>query len=121
MLKIAAVSTGCLMAVALVTAPALAGDRYGAIASDGSRAYGYATNYKKKSSAERTAIQECEKRAGSGTCAVRVWFTTCGAVTRKFTQETWGIGDTEADALAEAKSKDPSETTVFSQASICNG
>ncbi len=119
MLKIVAVATGCLMAVGLVTSPALA-DRYGAIASDGSRAYGYATDYKKKSSAERTAIQECEKRAGNGTCAVRVWFTTCGAVTRKFSQETWGIGDTEADALANAKSKDPSETTVFSQASICN-
>lgn len=57
-------------------------DLYGAIAfSPTTAAHGYSFDYANRAAAERRAINECEKNAGSGDCQAIVWFhNACGAL-----------------------------------------
>lgn len=57
-------------------------DLYGALAfSPSTGAHGYSFDYANRAAAERRAINECEKNAGSSDCQAVVWFhNACGAL-----------------------------------------
>lgn len=57
-------------------------DLYGAIAfSPTTAAHGYSFDYANRAAAERKAINECERHAGSGDCQAILWFhNACGAL-----------------------------------------
>ncbi len=57
-------------------------DLYGAIAfSPTTAAHGYSFDYANRAAAERKAINECERHAGSGDCKAILWFhNACGAL-----------------------------------------
>lgn len=59
-----------------------ASDQYGAIAfSKSTSAHGYSYDYYNRATAEKRAVSECNKRAGSDDCKVVIWFkNACGAL-----------------------------------------
>jgi len=78
------------MLLLLIVTPALfffipagaASDQYGAIAfSKSTSAHGHSYDYFNKASAEKRAVSECNKRAGTDDCKVVIWFkNACGAL-----------------------------------------
>jgi len=83
--------------------PALADTSYGAIATS-TTYYGLYTNASNKDEAQRKALAACTRLAKKNdeTCAVKVWFTKCGAVAENDKYVAWGIGSTEREAKAAA-------------------
>ncbi len=80
------------------TGAAIAGDKYGAVATGSGNAYGYAYNYDTQSGAEAAALSEC----GSN-CAVQVWFANaCGAVAKGGGSLGWAWNADESVAKANA-------------------
>jgi hypothetical protein len=77
---------------------------YGAIAyGPKSTAYGYSYGWGTQAQAESTAVKNCAQHGND--CEVAVWFKQeCGAVvTDVGTGYYWGLGNTTALALADAK------------------
>jgi len=83
---------------------AMAGDKYGAIATGANGAYGYSYNYDTREDAENAALYEC-----GGTCSVQVWFANaCGAVAKGdgATGWAWNANKTAAQNNAVASCYD---------------
>lgn len=77
---------------------ALAGDKYGAVATGSGNAYGYAYNYNSQAEAEDAALSQC----GSN-CSVKVWFANaCGAVAKGGGYLGWAWNADEYAAKAAA-------------------
>jgi serine/threonine-protein kinase len=80
---------------------AIAGDKYGAVATGSDGAYGYAYNYNSQDEAEARALYEC-----GSTCSVKVWFANaCGAVAKGggYLGWAWNADETAAKANALAQ------------------
>ncbi len=75
-------STGGYTALAWEEEIVVLPDLYGAIAfSPTTAAHGYSFDYANRAAAERKAINECERHAGSGDCKAILWFNNaCGAL-----------------------------------------
>lgn len=79
---------------------------YGAIAyGRKSRAWGHSYHWGSQAKAERVAMQNCAKHGDD--CEILVWFKRkCGAVvSADGTVAYWGLGDSDAQARAEAQSQ----------------
>jgi len=77
---------------------AVAGDKYGAIATGANGAYGYSYNYDTREDAENAALYEC-----GGTCSVQVWFANaCGAVAKGGNAVGWAWDASETAAKQNA-------------------
>lgn len=60
---------------------ALAGDKYGAVATGSDGSYGYAYNLDSQEDAEATALAYCAQNGNN--CSSKVWFANaCGAVAK---------------------------------------
>lgn len=92
---------------ALLASAAFANDNFGAIAtSDSSTYWGLTYDYPSREKAERGALEQCSKNADD--CVVRVWFqNACGAVADNGSSVSWGLGDTRAEAEANAMTELP--------------
>jgi hypothetical protein len=121
MLKKIASATAGLVMLAAGAAPARADTNYGAIATSAGY-YGTASNEDSKSEAQRTALKHCReavrKDDAHEECAVRVWFTKCGAVVQNERLVAWGIGNTEGEAVRAARTKIHRDGQVY--AKLCN-
>lgn len=75
-------STGGYTALASEEEVVVLPDLYGAIAfSPSTSAHGYSFDYANRAAAERRAINECERHAGSDDCRAILWFhNACGAL-----------------------------------------
>jgi hypothetical protein len=79
---------------------------YGAIAyGRKSRAWGHSYHWGSQAKAESLAMQNCAKHGDD--CEIMVWFKRkCGAVvSAEGSVAYWGLGDSEAQARAEAQSQ----------------
>jgi hypothetical protein len=87
-------------------APSAPANSYGAIAyGSTSRAWGTSYHYGSEAKAESVAMQGCKQRGDD--CEVMVWFDRkCGAVVAaEGAAAFWGLGDSEAEARADAQTK----------------
>jgi hypothetical protein len=87
-------------------ASAAPGSSYGAIAyGRTSGAWGYSQRWGSQAKAESAAMQRCKERGDD--CEVMVWFDRkCGAVVAsEGATAFWGLGDSEAQARADATNK----------------
>jgi len=79
---------------------------FGAIAyGRTSRAWGYSYSWDSQAKAESVALQNCAQHGND--CEVMVWFDRkCGAVVAaEGASAFWGLGDSEAEARADAQTK----------------
>lgn len=92
---------------ALLANAALASDNFGAIAtSDSSNYWGLTYDHPSREKAESGALEQCSKNADD--CMVRVWFqNACGSVADNGSSVSWGLGDTRAEAEANAMTELP--------------
>lgn len=80
--------------------PAMAADRFGAIAmSPTTGAWGVTFDYGSRVVAEREALRQC----GQSDCNIRIWFKNqCAALVHNDQSMAWGLGDTLQTAQANA-------------------
>ncbi len=117
-----ALAASLLLVVATVAAPALASGRYGAIASERGNddVVYHAYNFSSKAVATRMALKACNAHSdGANDCAVRVWFhkKRCAAFVTTSTHTNYGFGNTQEEAVQDAKSDLPGGKVVDA---ICN-
>ncbi len=87
-------------------APSAPANSYGAIAfGSKSRAWGVSYHWGSEAKAESVAMQSCKQHGDD--CEVMVWFDRkCGAVVAADGAAAfWGLGDSEAEARADAQTK----------------
>ena len=78
-------------------------DRWGAIAGDGDGTYGIVADMPSKQEAQRAAIAECGKRAGSASCHVRLaYYNQCAAVGASTTNSFSSSAETVEEAQQRA-------------------
>lgn len=84
-----------VLVLALCAPPALAQERFGAIAySPQSGAHGWARDHRTRAAAEKAALSACRKHAKD--CRSAVWFKNgCGAIAVKPERYYWGWGTTQ--------------------------
>lgn len=87
---------------ALLAAPAMAADNFGAIAySPKSGAHGWAKDHPTRAAAQKAALAACTKHAED--CRAAVWFKNgCGTLAVSEKVYGWGWGTTQQLADAEA-------------------
>lgn len=77
---------------------ALAGDKYGAVATGADGAYGYAYNYNSKEEAVDAALAQC-----GSSCTAKVWFANaCGAIAKGGNAVGWAWNASETEAKRNA-------------------
>jgi hypothetical protein len=82
-----------LLVLAVIPAPALSADLYGAIAySPSKKAHGWANDFSTRAAAEKAALSGCAKLADD--CRPVLWFkNACGALALGPTGQGWEWGD----------------------------
>ena len=80
---------------------ALAGgavDKFGAIATSSSGAWGISTDFPSRMDAEREALRSCGQRD----CMIQILFDECGVLVESEQLRAWGVGYTLEEAQANA-------------------
>ena len=90
--------------LAFAAAPALAQDKYGAVAVGPNGAYGWAVDYDTEKGAADAALKEC-----GNDCDGITFVNSCASIALGSQAGAWGVGDSRAEAernaLAECSKK----------------